>query len=285
MIINLKKSISIFEKELSLKNQAIESSISAIALINLEGTVIYINASFLKMFGFDNKKEFLREHATRFWNDQIEATEIMETVHETGYWSGELTVTKRDGSSLITQFSANVIKNNSNEPIAIMISLMDISSHRRLEQNFETIFNSVNDGIAIFSLEGRFLEINQIICNKFGYPKDELMKMTVMDIIPPEIIESLNEQIIENLSMGGGIIETIGKRKDGSLLPVELNVRPIGYNGTAAMLAVVRNVTKRKNTEASLKASEKKYSTLVENGNDGIIIIQDDLVKFSNKKF
>jgi len=44
----------------------------------------------------------------------------------------------------------------------------------------------------------------------------------------------------------------------------------------------MEDITERKQVELALKASEKKYSTLVERGNDGIVIIQDGLVKFFN---
>ncbi|WP_135612695.1 PAS domain S-box protein [Methanococcoides sp. AM1] len=282
---NLKKHISTFEKELSLKNQAIESNVSAIALTDLEGEIIYINSTFLKMFGFDNKNYFLCRHAANFWNKQTEATEIIKIVQETGHWSGELTVKKKNGSKLITLFSASIIRDNSKKPVAMMTSFIDISKQRELENDLETIFNSINDEIAIFNLEGQFLEANQITFDKLGYTKDELMQMTVMDITPPEFRETLREQVFEKLEQGGGIVETVSKHKDGSLVSIELNIRPIEYKGNPAVITVARDTTERKKTETALKASEKKYSTLVENGNDGIVIIQDYLLKFVNQKF
>ncbi|UGV39704.1 PAS domain S-box protein [Methanococcoides orientis] len=285
MTTNLKKHISTFEKELSLKNQAIESSINAIALTDLEGEILYINSFFLKMFGFDNKNDFLSTNATNFWNKQTKATEIIKIVQEMGHWSGELTVKKKNGSKLITLFSASIIRDNSKKPVAMMISFIDISKQRELENDLETIFNSINDEIAIFNLEGQFLEANQITFDKLGYTKDELMQMTVMDITPPEFRETLREQVFEKLEQGGGIVETVSKHKDGSLASIELNIRPIEYKGNPAVITIARDTTERKKTETALKASEKKYSTLVENGNDGIFIIQDNLLKFVNQKF
>ena len=51
---------------------------------------------------------------------------------------------------------------------------------------------------------------------------------------------------------------------------------PIGY------IAVTRDITQRKEIELALKESEAKYSTLVENSNDGIAVVQDLKVKFFN---
>ncbi|WP_292467236.1 histidine kinase dimerization/phospho-acceptor domain-containing protein [Methanolobus sp.] len=117
---------------------------------------------------------------------------------------------------------------------------------------FEIIFNSVNDGIVINSLDGRFLEMNQITCDDLGYTKKELLQMNVADIIPLELREELREQVAEKLKMGNGIIETLCKCKDDLLVPIELNVRPINYKGVPAALIVVRNITERKKAEKAL---------------------------------
>ncbi|WP_445475186.1 PAS domain-containing protein [Methanococcoides methylutens] len=260
MTTNLKKHISIFEKELSLKNQAIESSISAIALTDLEGEIIYINSSFLKMFGFNSKNDFLSGHSSSFWNEHTEITEIIKIVQEKGYWSGELSVKKRNGSKLITLFSANFIRDNSEKTVAMMASFIDISKQKELEKDLETIFSSINDEIAIFTLDGRFLEANQVTFDKLGYTKDELIQMTVMDITPPEFREALREQIFEKLEHGGGVVETVSKHKDGSLVSIELDIRPIEYKGDHAIIAVARDTTERKKAEAALRASEEKYA-------------------------
>ncbi|WP_244603651.1 PAS domain-containing sensor histidine kinase [Methanococcoides sp. AM1] len=141
-----------------------------------------------------------------------------------------------------------------------------------MEKFFETIFNSVNDGILIYDLEGRFLEVNQITCDNLGYQKDELLQMTGMDIIPPELGEKFIGQIFEKMNQGGGIIETMGRCKDGSLVPIEFNIRPIKYKGNPAILAVVRDITERKKAEKDLRESEYKFKTLFENANDAIYL-------------
>ncbi|ABE53254.1 sensor histidine kinase [Methanococcoides burtonii] len=125
-----------------------------------------------------------------------------------------------------------------------------------MDKIYETVFNSVNDGILIITLDGRFLEVNQITCDDLGYQRHELLQMTVMDITPPEFREMARENVIGKMKQGGGIVETISICKDGSLVPIELNIHPIEYNGAPAILAVARNITERKKAEEAMLSAK-----------------------------
>ncbi|MBC7086803.1 MAG: PAS domain S-box protein [Methanomethylovorans sp.] len=74
-------------------------------------------------------------------------------------------------------------------------------------------------------------------------------------------------------------------KKDNSVFPAEISLSFIYYENIPAVMVTIRDITERKRAETEIKNSEKKYSTLVEKSNDAIIIIQDDLVTFANKKF
>jgi PAS domain S-box-containing protein len=121
----------------------------------------------------------------------------------------------------------------------------------------------VNDGITIYDSNGRFLEVNQITTDEMGYSKDELLQMTVLDIVQPEARELVIEQAAEKLKMGGGIVETVCRCKDGSSLPIELNIRSIEYNGLPAVLAVARNITERQESKNEILIWKERYEAVV----------------------
>ena len=50
------------------------------------------------------------------------------------------------------------------------------------EQKFETLFNNSSDEIFLADLSGNFVEVNQLVCEKLGYTKDELLNMSFLDI-------------------------------------------------------------------------------------------------------
>lgn len=117
---------------------------------------------------------------------------------------------------------------------------------------YETIFNSVNDGILICSSDGRFLKVNRIMCDDLGYSEGELLQLGASGIVIPESRDSMLRQVGEAAQKGGGLVEIECVCKDGSLVPVELNIRPIGYMDEPAILIVARNIVERKETENAL---------------------------------
>ncbi|TQD25100.1 PAS domain S-box protein [Methanolobus vulcani] len=125
---------------------------------------------------------------------------------------------------------------------------------------FETIFNSINDSIIVYDYNGRILEVNQAICDSLGYSRDEFLQMTVYDIILPEFREDMSKQIAEKLHQKNCLVEGICKRKDGSLLPIELNVTPSTLHGNEIKIAIVRDITERKHADENLRESEALLS-------------------------
>ncbi|WMW22786.1 ATP-binding protein [Methanolobus mangrovi] len=156
-----------------------------------------------------------------------------------------------------------------------------------MDNLFETIFNSVNDGIAIYSIDGLFLEVNPITCQCLGYSRDELLQMHVLDLIPSEFKEIASKQVAEKLNQKGGIVEMVCICKDGSLLPIELNVRPTEYNGNRVNLAVVRDITERKKAEQELQNSRELLRSIIDilPGTLNVVDTEYNIVAMNNADF
>ena len=71
---------------------------------------------------------------------------------------------------------------------------------------------------------------------------------------------------------------------DGSTVPIEVSAVPFKYKGDDGALGFVRDISRRKKAEASLRESEEKYRLLVQNALDAIFITQDGAIKFPNPK-
>lgn len=124
---------------------------------------------------------------------------------------------------------------------------------RESEIKFKDLFNHAGDAIFIHELEGGFLEVNQIACERLNYTREELLQMRLIDIDSPEYCVRTAQQIQELQQHGHVIFETAHVRKDGSVLPNEISSRIIKYNGQPAIMSVARDITERKEAERALK--------------------------------
>ena len=133
---------------------------------------------------------------------------------------------------------------------------------RESENKLRDIFNSVNDAIFIHDMEGHFLEVNDVVCTRLGYSRDELLRMTPQDINPLELLSLLRIRFEQLRTKGYIVYETVHVTKDGMRIPTEISCRAITYEGKAAFLAVARDITEREQAEEELKMANEKLDLL-----------------------
>ncbi|MBZ4675821.1 MAG: domain S-box [Anaerophaga sp.] len=132
-------------------------------------------------------------------------------------------------------------------------------------------------GIGIYQISdesGKILSVNRQACIDLGYTKDELLNMTVFDL-DPNFLKAGNEKWHQHRQKirkkGTGTIETLHKRKDGSLMPVEVTITYLDFDGMPLSFSFARDITRRKITEKALKESEELFRTTLYSIGDGVI--------------
>jgi diguanylate cyclase (GGDEF)-like protein/PAS domain S-box-containing protein len=108
----------------------------------------------------------------------------------------------------------------------------------------------------------RFLAVNEAAAIEYGYSRDELLRMTLLDIQPPEEAERLIASI--EAARGAGLIvsEWRHRRKNGSLFDVEINAQSLDFRGRPARIVLARDVTVRKRAIRALEVSEGRFRKL-----------------------
>lgn len=135
------------------------------------------------------------------------------------------------------------------------------------EQKFRDIFNNTSDAIHIHEIKddgtlGRFTEINDVTSRILGYTKDELLTMSPSDITTVYHSPPLEKILETQRTTGTARFETEYRRKDGSIVPVEVNTHVVTIQGTRVMLGVVRDITERKFAEKALQQANRKLNLL-----------------------
>jgi len=120
-------------KDLCMMDLAINSSINAIGIANMSGKVIYVNDSFVKMWGYERKKEILGRSFFSLWEgDGIQKTK--KALREKGGSIGVDIGKRRDGSLFDAQFAVKVVKDESGHPLYMFGSFLDISGQKKAEE-------------------------------------------------------------------------------------------------------------------------------------------------------
>ena len=180
----------------------------------------------------------------------------------------------RDGTIIPTEVVTNPICDAGGCFIGWRGITRDITGRRRAEkalkdseEKFRGIFDLVTDGIHIHEIEpggkpGKFIEINESACRTLQYTRDEMLGHGPLDYVTGYHSRPLDE-IFRELSTGGrSIFETGQRRKDGSILPVEINSGVVTLQGKRVVASVVRDITDRKRTEEALRLANRKLNLL-----------------------
>ncbi|MCK4237473.1 MAG: PAS domain S-box protein, partial [Candidatus Krumholzibacteria bacterium] len=129
---------------------------------------------------------------------------------------------------------------------------------RESEKQYHGIFSSVTDSCIIFDLNGNIVEANPQTCKMYGYPYEELIKLSGKDIVHPSCSHLFEKFKRDVQTIGEFHAESIDIRKDGSPFNIEVRGGSFDYKGKKHLLAVVRDITERKLAEDALKRAKEK---------------------------
>lgn len=141
------------------------------------------------------------------------------------------------------------------------------------QERFQAIISQMTVGISQTDLEGRLMMVNDRLCEIVGYAREELLEKKMQDITHPEDLprnlELFRRLVEENESF---VIEKRYIRKDGQIVWGETSVSGIRdkKNNLRYVLAVVTDITERKETQESLKQSEERYRAFVTQSSEAI---------------
>lgn len=137
---------------------------------------------------------------------------------------------------------------------------------------FRTLLDHSNDGIEVVDPETlRLLDVNETECAQLGYTREELLSMTIFDI-DPNVNKDTVARVQEALRRNGFVIlEGVHRRKDGTLFPVELNIKRVQLD-KEYFVTVARDIT-----EGKLRTDRlQEYERVVESLDEMIVVVSRD---------
>ena len=112
------------------------------------------------------------------------------------------------------------------------------------------------------SLTLRFVAVNEATVLEYGYSRDQFLRMTLLDIQPPEEAQKLIPTIEFGKATGLVGYEWRHRRKNGTVFDVEINAQSINFRGRQARIVLARDITVRKRAIRALEISEGRFRKL-----------------------
>lgn len=259
------------DAELRLKENALENSLSAVAMSDMEGKITYVNQACLDLWGSDSKEELLGKPYWVLSFSEGKVKEIATAMLERGKWTGEVAGTRKDGGELHLQVFSAVIRDDKGSPAQTVSSFIDVTESKRMQEALREseelsrgMLETAATGMYLLQ-DGRLQYVNPTFEQMSGYSKEELLGKTSLDYVHPDDREEAREKAIQVLK-GQRILpyEFRFVRKDSKTVWLLDWVTSIQYKGSRAVLGALTDVTERKRAEEELRQYRDHLERLVE---------------------
>lgn len=278
------------EKKLTTLYKAMDLGIDGLALMDAEGTFLYLNPAYAHLHGFEAPVDL----AGRNWRELYPAdqfgkiqAEVVPTLLRRGYWMGELVGAGPGGRPFHQEASLALVEQGR----VLVCSVRDISERRRAEEalraseaRFRTMFESVLEGILALDPEGpRVAAANRTLLEMFGYaPDQDLSELEIYSHIVEEDRQRVAEDLVRVLREGFNRPMVYGAlTREGRRLWIRCLGTPTHHGDRPVVLVAVSDITLERAAEEALREREEIMRLLVEGAKDFFYYVHDRDYRFT----
>ena len=176
------------------------------------------------------------------------------------YDARDWTYVRKDGGHVPVHLTVTGVYSPAGELVGYLGVGVDQTERKALEAGLRQAQASVDNArdMIFWSRveDGGYAYVNAAATLQLGYSREELLGMSVFDLNPARTNENWAETVQRLLTQERCVWRGQIRRKDASLLPVEFNVSAIRHEGADYVLSVVRDISDRRELEASLRQAQ-----------------------------
>jgi len=248
------------EEELKLKGQLLDVAHDAIMLVDPGGVIVFANQAASGLTGYPADELLrmnIRQLNTREGAEQVPLH--ISAIMQEGALGFSTTFVRKDGNPVQVEVRSKTLESRGR---TLLLSVCrDVTTRKAAESELRLrgqLLDLANDAVFLHDLKGRFLYVNEAAVLQSGYARSELLRMTLRDLDDREAAERSSDRMAQLMNRRSLTFEGGHRRKDGSIVPVEVRARLVESGDQSVVLSVARDISERKKAEATLKAERDR---------------------------
>lgn len=268
------------EEAATLVRSVIDSLMSFVGIMEPDGTLIDANKAPLDAAGIKLEDVLGKKFWDCFWwsydlqvQQQLRDAVALAVKGEIVRY--DVVIRTADDSRMIIDFMLAPLKNAQGEIVYLIPSAIDITARvagenmlKYSEERFRRVVESTQDGLILVDEEGRIQLVNRRSTEMFGYDSEQLLQLTVEDLVPDSIKAAHSDlrrgylQAPQARAMAA-MRELYARRRDGSLFPVEIGLTPLNFPEGHRILATIVDISVQKSIQQNLIRSLNEKTALL----------------------
>lgn len=282
MVANLAHAYDALQKSEKNYRDLFENANDLILSLGSDGMFEFVNRAFRETLGY-SEQEVVQLHIRDIVaEDHLAAFDsvLQKILEGTSVDRIETVFLTRSGREVVVEGNLACGTRNG-ATVSVRGIFRDVTERRRAEQailqekaRFEQLFENVPAGIVLTDESERIIRINKTFEQMFGYSLQEVAGKSINHVVIPDELRPEGDRYSQQILNGECVhVEALRRRKDGTLLYVELYGVPIMAQGQSlGMFAMYVDISERKRAEEAILLEKARFEQLFENAPIGIIL-------------
>ncbi|HVS30664.1 MAG TPA: EAL domain-containing protein, partial [Thermoanaerobaculia bacterium] len=256
-------------------SQIMDTMKSAVLVIDMDGKIRVVNRTATVMLGYT--AEELVGASVRKILDPDENISTKKLLNSTGVLEQQLVWRTASGARADVLASSSFVRDSEGTPVGVVYVASDFTERRRAEgalreseHRYRTLFDANPLPMWVYDFETlKFIAVNDVAVQHYGYSRDEFLQMRITDIRPQEDVPEVMA-LLPLLTPRKGPTTFRHTKKDGAVIDVEISSFEFESGGRKARLVIAHDITERRRAEQRLRESEARYRLLFERNLAGV---------------